>query len=286
MQKKSSKTKKIYIILLSLCLLFCIIPSALSLTETADPFRSLITTVSYPLTYPLGRVGQLLSDAIYGSVNEQALRDQLAQAKEELAALRERLSDYEAIKRENSELRAYLWLAEEHKALQIKEADIVYRGDASGKTVILSRGSAHGIRVGMPVLCSGGLYGTVSEVQLTTCKVTTLREETVYISATDARSGINGTLCGLQAGQSLALFQYLDTHTDAIRDLAEGDIIVTSGYGERYPAGLPIGVITRVEVDPYDRSPRAYIQLYADYTTPATLMIVTGVTEGEGGEAE
>ena len=42
------------------------------------------------------------------------------------------------------------------------------------------------------------------------------------------------------------------------------------------PGGLVIGEIVEVGVDAYDRSPYAYVRLYADYTYAGTLLIVTG----------
>jgi cell shape-determining protein MreC len=58
-------------------------------------------------------------------------------------------------------------------------------------------------------------------------------------------------------------------------------LIVTSGYGETYPGGLLIGEIVEVGVDAYDRSLYAYVKLYADYSSTATLMIVTGEQPSE-----
>ena len=39
---------------------------------------------------------------------------------------------------------------------------------------------------------------------------------------------------------------------------------------------LPPRTVTEVGVDAYDRSPYAYVRLYADYTYAGTLLIVTG----------
>jgi hypothetical protein len=63
---------------------------------------------------------------------------------------------------------------------------------------------------------------------------------------------------------------------EAMRMHFANEVIVTSGYGEKYPHGLVIGEIVEVGVDTYDRSPYAYVRLYADYSSTATLMIVTG----------
>lgn len=274
-RKRLTQTKKL-ILCTAIALLLCIIPSVLSLTQTKDVIRNTLNTVSSPLAKLFSMAGKGASSALASGDDYQQLKQELDDTKSELAALREQLAKLEQLQKENEQLRDYLEIKDQHPDLLVTDATIIYNNDPSGRTITLNKGSRHGIEMGMPVLCAGGLYGTVSEISLTTCKVTTLKEETVYIGATVVRSGVNGTLCGLLVGQEYAKLQYLDANTNHREDLAVGDLVVTSGYGETYPQGLVIGEIVEVGVDAYDRSPYAYVRLYADYTYTGTLMIVTG----------
>jgi rod shape-determining protein MreC len=274
-RKRLTQTKKL-ILCAIVALLLCTIPTLLSLTNKKDIIRNTVTTISSPLFKLFGLAGQGVSDVLASGNDYQQLKQELDDAKSELSALRDQLAKLEQLQKENEQLRQYLELKENNAGLTLTDATIIYNNDPSGRTVTLNKGSRHGIQVGMPVLCAGGVYGSVSEVSLTTCKVTTLKDETVFIGATVVRSGINGTLCGMEAGQTMAKLQYLDANVDHNKDLAVGDLIVTSGYGETYPGGLVIGEIAEVGVDAYDRSPYAYVRLYADYTYAGTLLIVTG----------
>jgi rod shape-determining protein MreC len=274
-RKRLTQTKKL-ILCAIVALLLCTIPTLLSLTNKKDIIRNTVTTISSPLSKLFGLAGQGVSDVLASGNDYQQLKQELDDAKSELSALRDQLAKLEQLQKENEQLRQYLELKENNAGLTLTDATIIYNNDPSGRTVTLNKGSRHGIQVGMPVLCAGGVYGSVSEVSLTTCKVTTLKDETVFIGATVVRSGINGTLCGMEAGQTMAKLQYLDANVDHNKDLAVGDLIVTSGYGETYPGGLVIGEIAEVGVDAYDRSPYAYVRLYADYTYAGTLLIVTG----------
>ncbi len=287
--KQSSTTKKLLAIL-AVAVVLSTLCSVLSLTDTFDPLRALVSTLSYPLTRPFGAAGQAISGVLYDSADTQALREQLEQKERELVALRQQLAALQQLQKENEQLRDYLSLPETGGTqLRYTDAAILYRGPASERTdtVVLNRGSRHGIKIGMPVLSAGGLYGTVSEVGLTTCTVTTLLSFDIRIGATDVRSGIGGTLCGPDEGENLGILRYLDGHLHLEQDLKVGDVIATSGLGEAYPQGLLIGEITRVEMDPYDRTPRAYIKYYADYQRPDTLLIVIGEQEenATGGDA-
>lgn len=284
-RKKLSTAKKLTICAL-VALLLCIIPTLLSLTQTKDVVRGAITTVSSPFTRLFSTAGKGTAGLLESREDFDQIKEQLADAQNEIGKLKEQLATLEQLKKENEQLRDYLDLKDNHQNLIFTEAAIIYNNNPSGKTVTLNRGSRHGIEVGMPVISASGLYGTVSEVSAATCKVTTLKDETMFVGATVVRSGINGTLCGLQTGNTYAKLQYLDTNVDYQTALEVGDVIVTSGFGETYPGGLLIGEIVEVGVDAYDRSPYAYVRLYANYSATDVLMIVTGETADEGGDGQ
>lgn len=274
-RKRLTQSKKL-ILAATVALLLCLIPSLLSLTQTKDVLRDAVNTVSSPLTKLFSAMGQSVDGIFAGRGDYEKIKQELDEKNKQLSSLREQLALTEQLQRENEQLREYLNLKDEHADLTLTDATIIYNNDPSGRTVTLNKGSYHGIEVGMPVLCAGGLYGSVSEVSLNTCKVTTLRDEKIFIGATVVRSGVNGTVCGMEAGENSVKLQYLDANTNHREDLKVGDLIVTSGFGETYPGGLVIGEITEVGVDAYDRSPYAYVRLYADYTYAGTLLIVTG----------
>ena len=281
MRRKKITLPKQIAICLVIALLLCAIPTALSLTQTKDIVRGAITTVSSPLTRLFSSAGKAAAGAMASRDDYEALKQQLSDAQGEIGKLKDQLATLEQLKKENEQLREYLDLKQEHEKLIFKDAAIIYNNDPSGRTVTLNRGSRHGVAVGMPVLSASGLYGTVSEVSATTCKVTTMKDETVFVGAMIVRSGINGTLCGLQAGHEYAKLQYLDTNVDYESALQVGDVVVTNGFGETYPGGLIIGEVVEVGVDAYDRSPYAYVKLYANYGATDVLMIVTGQSSNE-----
>ena len=286
MRKKSSLTKTL-ILFSVFALLLCAIPTILSKTQTPDPIRSVIQTISSPFTKLFSTVGESASDALASRREYGELEDQYQAALDEMGQLREQLALLEQLKKENEQLREYLGLTDSRPDWTLTDATIIYNNDPTGKTVTLNKGSRHGIEVGMPVISAGGLYGTVCEVSASTCRVRTLNDEEMFVGASDVRSGISGTLCGPASGEEYAKLQYIDAGADYKKDLQVGDVIVTSGYGETYPGGIAIGEIVSVGVDEYDRSPFAMVRLYSDYRSPATLLIITGekaAQESAGGD--
>ena len=279
-RKKRSLKSQLFLCAL-VALLLCVLPTVLSVTNTKNILHGSITTISSPLTNLLSKAGKGVSGALQDKKGYAQLEEQLDKTNRELAALREQLALLETLKAQNEQLRDYLDLKDAYQSLTWTDAAIIYDNDPSGRTVTLNKGSRQGIEIGMPVLHAGGLYGTVSAVSATTCEVTTMQEETLFIGAQIVRSGVNGTLCGLQKCEVYAKLQYMDANIDHNTAMQVGDIVTTSGYGGHYPHGILIGEIVEVGLDPYDRSPYAYVRLYATDTASTTLMIVTGQATGE-----
>lgn len=279
--RKKPTLKKAIILLTVIALLLCALPTVLALTKTSDPIRSVIQTVSSPFTKLFSKAGEGAADALASRRQYGLLEDQYKEALDEIGKLREQLALLEQLKKENEQLREYLDLRGDRPEWVLTDAEVIYNNDPTGKTVTLNKGSRHGIALGMPVISAGGLFGIVSEVSASSCRVTTLQDEETFVGARVIRSGVNATLCGRVPGEDFCKLQYLDAGADPKTALAVGDVIVTNGYGEKYPGGIAIGEIVSVGVDEYDRSPYAYVRLYADYTSPATLLIIMGEKDAQ-----
>jgi rod shape-determining protein MreC len=136
-------------------------------------------------------------------------------------------------------------------------------GGRAGAPLVLDRGGAVGIRVGMPVVAAGGLVGRVLEVA---------PSHSTVLPLTDASSAV-GVRCIAQAqppgsgpavarGGSAGVAQGLGGARlrlevlDPTALLQGGDLVVTSGLRHsRFPAGLPVGRVVaergRFVVEPF-----------------------------------
>lgn len=278
MKKSFFSSRRPLLICLFVALVLCLWTSIFSLVGGRDILRGAVVTVSSPFVRLFDRVGGGIADRLQASsLRYEAWLEQKAELESRLAEQQKQLEMLQATLLENEQLRDYLSLREEQSTLLLTEAHVIYTSDTTARTLTLDRGIRDGIAVGMPVISASGLVGTVCEVSSTSCKVSTLLSENVYIGVRNVRSGVSGTLCGTENGQDFCILQYLDPNIDWEQELRVGDIVVTSGYGERYPAGLMVGTITEVMVDPYDRTPYACVDLAANVRdTDALLMIVTG----------
>ncbi|MBE0598479.1 MAG: rod shape-determining protein MreC [Desulfuromonadales bacterium] len=164
--------------------------------------------------------------------------------------------DNERLTLENRRLRAELVgmqeirLANErlHRLLEFREtthlpalAAQVIAEDASSwfRTVVIDRGSADGLRQGLPVVVAEGVVGRI---------IVIAPHQSRVLLITDASSAVASLVQGnrtrgISRGKgNLLTFDY------AVRQaqIEVGDPIITSGTGGIFPKGLPIGQVTRV----------------------------------------
>ena len=108
------------------------------------------------------------------------------------------------------------------------------------QTVLLDRGSWHGLSLDSVILHASGVIGRVIEVHPTTCLVLLLTDPESRVAALVERSRETGLLIGEAHGFCQLI--YLDVQAD----VQEGDQVVTAGLGGAFPKGMRLGTVKRV----------------------------------------
>lgn len=147
---------------------------------------------------------------------------------------------------ENGRLRAMLGLKEQIRFENVA-ANIVGRNfQFFRNTITLDVGEADGVHVDMPVVSHEGLVGRVIATSSGYAVARTLFHREMKASAKVERSRVNGIL-GWNGGTHLMLNNVAKT-----LDVQVGDRLVTSEYSSVFPAGLPIGVVSRTHEETGD----------------------------------
>ncbi|MCY1288751.1 rod shape-determining protein MreC [compost metagenome] len=107
--------------------------------------------------------------------------------------------------------------------------------------IILDKGSKDGVFLGQPVLDARGLMGQVVEVMPYSSRVLLLTDTTHSIPVQVNRNGLRAIASGTGNPERLELRHVADT-----ADIKEGDLLVSSGMGQRFPAGYPVAVVKEV----------------------------------------
>lgn len=180
------------------------------------------------------------------------LRDQLQRDNESLRnQLRvngAQLNRLQAAALENRRLRELLGSASRHR-LDVRLAELVDVDlDPYRQRVMLGQGQQQGVKIGQPVMDAGGLLGQVVEVSPNRATVLLLTDPDHAVPVQVARSGFRSIAYGgvSRIGRASAL-QMPNIPQSA--DIAKGDVLITSGLGGRFPAGLPVGVVSSVRAD-------------------------------------
>lgn len=245
-------------------------PQSGLLAAVTAPFEELATDISAFFDDTAKRFGS----------NEKAILEN-NELKKEIAELKEQLADYEDSKKENEFLRDYLELKGDNPEFQLTDADVIARdNDDPFGGFVINKGSLGGISQYDPVITDDGLVGYVTEVGLTTCKVTTVLSAQLQAGALDSRTGDSGVISGTVqlAEEGLCRMSNL-VRTGKI---AVGDYIITSGEGI-FPEGLLIGEIVSINNDAYTNSLYASVKPFADYQNMRGVMVIT-YFPGQGSE--
>ncbi len=145
--------------------------------------------------------------------------------------------------RENARLRGMLGF-KTRSAYSVIPGEVVGSPSAPVRgTIWISTGPELIPVAGSPVITPEGLVGNIAGQTEELLVVRLLWDRDCRVAAIDSRSRATG-LVQWKSGPDLA-FNYVPIDGD----VAIGDTIISSGMGQRYPEGIPIGAVQSVAVD-------------------------------------
>lgn len=206
--------------------------------------RVLMADLSYPL-YVIASFPEKAAewfDEVFSSRDELIEENRALRA--ELLVLRARAQRLAGLAAENERFRELL----NSSALldeSILVAEIVgVSPDVTSQTVLLDKGAGDGLRVGQAVIDAYGLVGQVIEVSNLVSRVLLLTDIAHAVPVQVVRNGVRVVAEGTGQVDSLDI-----KHVAATMDIRDGDVLVSSGLGGRFPSGYPVGVIDSVVKD-------------------------------------
>ena len=181
--------------------------------------------------------------------NRLMSRDRLIQENEslrtEVLVLKRELQLNASLAAENVRLRELLNAADTLEDRVLIAELIGVAPDPGVHQVIVSRGEEHGVYKGQALLDAHGLMGQVVEVGKKSSKVLLITDTTHALPVQINRNGVRLIAEGIGSLEKIRL-----PHVANTTDIVEGDILVSSGLGQRFPVGYPVAEVTQVLVDP------------------------------------
>lgn len=274
------RSKQFKVILAVTLALIVVSISCIVLGGKISPQANFAGTIIAPFRTAFTKISHGIEDFVSAFADGNATLLKNAELESEISELREQISDYDKMARENEFYKDYLEIKDKHPDFTFAPATLIAR-DANDpfKSFTVNAGSIDGVEMRDPVITDAGLVGYVSEVGLSTCKIETVLNPDITLGALDNRTGDSGILYGslVTAEDGLTGLYNLSRSCS----VAVGDYVVTSGEGI-FPEGLLIGTIRSIGSEKYNTSIYASVKPFADLDNLRSVMIITNF-KGQGG---
>lgn len=237
--------RDIAICVVLLALPFFFLRATLRTPQTLTPLDRLLLGASAPVQYLATQLSLSINSVVQDYVYLVDVKADNGRLQRENSHLRRTIERLRGAARENRRLRDLLQLREQlHQ--QVLSAQVIAKEVSPFFRVTkvrLDRGDPDRIKVGMPVVTQGGLVGQVRRVYGRHSDLLLTADRTSAVDVVVSRSGARGILRGVGD-----LHHYICRleHLSRTEDVRVGDEVVTSGMGQRFPAQIRVGRITRI----------------------------------------
>ncbi len=243
------------------------------------PFEKITKNIVTPVENGLSRVIRSLSTvgSVFriGEIKEenQKLRDQLAALKSENLLLKE--YGYQ-----NLRLRDMMKFKDTVSGqYELISASVAGRNPSNWyKTITLNRGESDGVKKNMVVVTNQGLVGHVINVSKYSAEVLLVIESSSAAGALIQVTRIPGVVEGLGDNTGQLKMRYIAKDAP----IREKQVVVTSGFGEIFPKGLPIGRVVKVETESNGLEKYAILQPFVDFNRIEEVFIIKNVFDQTG----
>lgn len=207
------------------------------------PLRGALLTVLHPLQQVVDLPFRAWDWAVDNLRERRALRAELTALRAQNLRLHLQVQTLDALQAENRRLQALLdSLAQTPQPLRALIASTVKVGlDPYIGQIQIDKGALQGVFVGQPVLDADGVVGQVLHVAAQTSQVLLITDARHAIPVKAVRSGVRAIAVGRGPAGALDL-PFLPNHVD----LEVGDVLVTSGLDDVFPADLPVATVSSV----------------------------------------
>lgn len=214
-------------------------------TPWVEPVRYGLNLVTAPVHY-LAHLPVGLADWVGDHARTRgSLQEENDHLHRQLLILEQKAQRLAVLQAENTRLRELLNSSARVDA-RVRVAEVIgIEPDPNRQELVINRGSAAEVYRGQAVLDADGLVGQVVEVGALTSRVLLITDASHALSVKVNRNGVRSILAGIGRSDVLELRYVPET-----ADVREGDLLVSTGLGGRYPDGYPVAEVSTVSHEP------------------------------------
>lgn len=255
------------LVLIGIAVFLSILDRSNNLDSFLNVLRDPITAVS---AWTSGRAN-LLADVLAIPTDLQLAQAQIDQMQARIDELERENEELREIQGEYQILLDLFNRARQQPDYQRVTATVIgYDTSLSIRSIIIDKGTADGVQVGMPVESSRGLVGQVFRATEHAAQVILITDSASSIPARLGNSRATGILRGGGLG-SLMTIDWIDLQYQ----IDEGEVVLTSGLGGKFPQDLVIGRVVEVDRREAELYQQAVVQPAVDFDALEIVFVIT-----------
>ena len=251
-------------------------------SNTSSPLANVANVIASPFRSAYTSVADWFNDKQNYYQDNTALKEENAALKKQLAEMEAAIRQAEKDSAENERLKQLLGLKAQRPDLtsDLQPAMITEHTVTNWtSSLTIDKGTRHGLEVNDCVISeTGALVGMISEVGTNWATVLTLVDTDTSLGAQVFRTNDLGLAQGNFSlmGEKRLRLEYLPADCS----LLGGDLVVTSGLGGFYPAGLVIGSVAEVQQDDSGATSYAILTPAVDFDALSEVFVIRSFDPG------
>ena len=208
------------------------------LESVRGTLSTLVAPIHYAVSLPIA-FGDWLATVTTSRTRLIAENDKL---REDRLVARARLDRAAALEAENQRLRQLLESSKKTGNRVLIAELLAVDMDPYSRRVVLNKGTRDGVMPGQSLVDAAGIMGQVVHAGPFSSNALLITDPNHAVPVQVDRTGVRAVAVGTGRTDLLKL-----THVPNNADLENGDTLVSSGLGGRFPEGYPVGEVVRVE---------------------------------------
>ncbi len=217
--------------------------------------RSAFSTLASPVYYLANLPSEISNWTDSNIVSRGELLDENQELKDQVMILKAQNQRLVGLESDNARLRSLLESSRKLRGKRLIAELIQVNSNNYAQEIMINKGTSDGVFIGQSVVDSDGVMGQVIAVSNFSSRVILLTDPKHAIPVKNNRNGIRAIARG--NGLNLNLM-----HLPSTIDIKQGDLLLSSGLGEKFPDGYPVAKVVSV----IKRTDQPYLEVIAEPT--------------------
>ena len=231
--------------------------------------RSWVTVAATPVYWFADLPSRMFGIASNMVVSRSELFEENARLKVKNLILEQKVQKLASLTAQNARLRELLNSSELVDEKVVIAEIVGIDADPFSHVVIINKGLLDGAFLGQAIVDASGVMGQIIEVSFVSSKVMLITDAFSRVPIQNNRTGYRGIASGIGRSDQLELLYVPDT-----ADFKEGDLLTSSGLGQCYPVGYPLGKITQIVRKHGEPFSRILIQPIAEINRSRLVLLI------------